>query len=140
MITFREVMKNVILPPLDLEKKCIKCGSEDISVYFQEGDVCPHNASNYCYCSQDSMMRTCQRCKFQWVEAPLLEPKEEQELVGTIVDPEKYPKFYETPAPEEWALQSIAFKQVDERSWDGKTIFIPPHTQEDDGSTSDSTG
>lgn len=57
------------LPPFDSERPCRKCGHDVISTHHQEqGCDDPSCAVHPAEC----LVRTCQRCRFQWFEAVLV--------------------------------------------------------------------
>ena len=58
------------MKPFDPKAKCPKCGCKEISAYFHaKGDRKP--LGDYGYYEREILARRCDRCKYEWHEAPL---------------------------------------------------------------------
>lgn len=75
---------NKTLPPLNVDAVCPKCGFDDIAMHHRNGDECNHGACDWH--EQEHILRVCQRCRYDWPEATILEeaiPKHELILLPT---------------------------------------------------------
>lgn len=63
------------LPPFDAEATCVKCAWEDVRVLhcasrtYSSYDLCYEIGQREPY--EDHFHRTCGRCHYEWLEAPL---------------------------------------------------------------------
>jgi hypothetical protein len=54
--------------------KCIKCGSNDISVTYQQKgayETKPNTITNFEELKEDRLMKYCRNCQFEWVTKTL---------------------------------------------------------------------
>jgi len=59
-------------PPYNPAAVCTKCGFKEVGIEYHHRWNCPWG-----YCAENHLHRTCMRCNYQWIEAPV-DAKEEE--------------------------------------------------------------
>lgn len=59
---------DVGLPPYRPDGPCPKCGHDRVSTHFM-ADGCSN--PDCLMCDREHLRRTCQKCNYQWAEAPI---------------------------------------------------------------------
>ena len=60
------------MKPFDPDSRCPKCGGEDVGTHYSASYWdCLYSCSRRNSMTGEHMERTCRRCGYRWVEAPL---------------------------------------------------------------------
>ena len=56
------------LPRFNPKAVCPKCDHSEVSTYYRPAEDC---GKDECFtCASEVLLRTCQRCRYQWAEKP----------------------------------------------------------------------